>query len=87
MTVGPWQPTQVVTPAWPIAEPENFAPSTTGVAAMLEPAPTWQPSQPALVGRWFGGVVTIEKFAPGIAKVGAVDGPWHWVQFALVLGA
>jgi hypothetical protein len=38
---GPWQDTQlVVMPVWLIREPENFAPLTTGVAAMLEPAPT-----------------------------------------------
>jgi hypothetical protein len=38
--VGPWQPTQVVRPAWFIAEFVNFAPFGTGVAATLEPAPT-----------------------------------------------
>jgi hypothetical protein len=50
VTVGPWQPTQVARPAWLIAEFVNFAPSTTGVAAMLEPAPTWHDSQEAVVG-------------------------------------
>ena len=49
--VGPWQATQLlVMPAWLIREPENFAPLGTGVAAMLDPAPTWQLSQAALVG-------------------------------------
>jgi hypothetical protein len=50
VTVGPWQPTQVVRPAWLIAEFVNFAPSSTGVAAMLDPAPTWQLSHAAVVG-------------------------------------
>jgi hypothetical protein len=85
--VGPWQPTQVVSPAWLIAEPENLAPLTTGVDAMLEPAPTWQLSHAAVVGTWLAGVVTIEKFAAGIAKVGAVVDPWHCVQLLDVLGA
>ena len=48
--VGPWQPTQVVSPVWLIAEFVNFAPFSTGVAAMLEPAPTWQLSHAAVVG-------------------------------------
>src|SRR3974377_2158411 len=87
VVVGPWQPTQGGSPGWLIAEPANLAPLTTGVAAMLEPAPTWQLSQAALVGTWLAGVVTIEKLAAGIAKVGAVVGPWHCVQLALVLGA
>ena len=48
---GPWQAAQLlVMPVWLISEPANFAPSPTGVTAMLEPAPTWQLSQPALVG-------------------------------------
>jgi hypothetical protein len=85
--VGPWQLTQVVSPAWLIAEFVNLAPFGTGVAAMLEPAPTWQTSHEALLGTWLAGVVTIEKLAAGIAKVGAVVGPWHCVQLLDVLGA
>jgi hypothetical protein len=50
VTVGPWQPTQVVRPAWLIAELVNLAPSITGVVATLEPAPTWQLSHAADVG-------------------------------------
>jgi hypothetical protein len=76
-----------VSPAWLIAEPANFAPSVTGVAAMLEPVPTWQLSQAAEVGTWPLGIVTIWKFAAGIAKPGATEGPWHCAQLALVLGA
>ena len=39
--VDPWQAAQLlVMPAWLISEPLNFAPLPTGVAAMLEPAPT-----------------------------------------------
>ena len=39
--LGPWHATQLlVMPAWLIREPLNLAPLTTGVAAMLEPAPT-----------------------------------------------
>src|SRR5882762_8270223 len=50
--LGPWQATQLlVMPLWFISEPANFAPSTTGVTAMLEPAPTWHTSQEPLVGR------------------------------------
>ena len=38
---GPWQAAQLlVMPAWLIFEPLNLAPLPTGVAAMLEPAPT-----------------------------------------------
>jgi hypothetical protein len=86
VTVGPWQVTQPVRPAWFIAEFANFAPLTTGVAAMLEPAPTWQVSQEAVVGTWFDGSPTIEKFAAGIANEAAAL-PWHWSQLAVVLGA
>jgi hypothetical protein len=50
VTVGPWHSAQVVRPAWLIAEFVNFAPLSTGVAAMLEPAPTWQDSHAAVVG-------------------------------------
>lgn len=85
--VGPWQLTQVVIPAWLIAELANLAPFGTGVAATLEPAPTWQASHEAVVGTWFAGSVAIEKLADGIAKVGAVVGPWHCVQFVVVDGA
>ena len=38
--VDPWQLTQVVRPAWLIAEPLNLAPSSTGSVLMLELAPT-----------------------------------------------
>jgi hypothetical protein len=86
VTVGPWQPTQVVRPVWFIIEFVNFAPSFTGVAATLEPAPTWQLSHAAVVGMCVAGSPTIEKFAAGIAKVGAAL-PWHWSQPLLVLGA
>jgi hypothetical protein len=86
VTVGPWQPTQVVRPAWLIAEFVNLAPSITGVAAMLEPAPTWQDSQAAVVGMWVAGSPTIVKFAAGIAKLAAAL-PWHCAQLLLVLGA
>src|SRR4051812_50114166 len=62
---GPWQATQLlVMPAWLISEPENFAPLGTGVAAMLEPAPTWQGSQGAGLGVWVGG-------RPAVGDVGA----------------
>jgi hypothetical protein len=87
VTVGPWQVTQpVVMPAWLIAEFVNFAPFGTGVAAMLEPAPTWQVSQDAVVGRWPVGSPTIENPAAGIANEAAAL-PWHCVQFVVVLGA
>jgi hypothetical protein len=84
--VGPWHPTQVVSPLWLIAEFVNFAPFGTGVAAMLEPAPTWQDSHAAVVGMWVAGIPTIEKLAAGIAKLGAAL-PWHCAQLLLVLGA
>ena len=51
-----WQLTQLlVMPAWLNLEPENFAPLTTGVAAMLEPVPTGHDSHAALVGAWLLG--------------------------------
>ena len=58
-------------PVWLINEPLNFAPLPTGVAAMLEPAPTWQVSQAPVVGIWFPGKPTMLKFAAGIAKLAA----------------
>ena len=88
LTVGPWHVEQLdVMPAWLIAEFLNVAPFGTGVAAMLEFAPTWQLSQAAVVVTWFCGIVTIEKFAAGMAKPAATVGPWHCVQLAVVLGA
>jgi hypothetical protein len=85
--VGPWQATQLlVMPEWLIFEPVNRAPFGTGSVGTLEPAPTWQPSHDADVGTWFPGSPTIEKFAAGIAKLGAAL-PWHWAQFVVVLGA
>jgi len=65
--VGPWQATQVVIPAWFISEPLNFAPFGTGVAATLDPAPTWQTSQDWVVGMWFEGSPTTLKLMEGIA--------------------
>jgi len=85
--VGPWQLAQpVVMPEWLIVEPVNLAPFGTGVAAMLEPAPTWQLSHEAVVGMWLAGSPTIEKFAAGIANEAAAL-PWHCVQLLVVLGA
>ena len=82
-----WQATQLlVMPVWLMREPENFAPSTTGSAAMLEPEPTWQASHGALVGIWLVGRPTMLKLAAGIAKLGAAA-PWHCAQFVVVLGA
>jgi hypothetical protein len=86
LIVGPWHSTQVVSPAWLIAEFVNFAPFGTGVAATLEPAPTWQDSHAAVVGMCVAGSPTIEKLAAGIAKLDAAL-PWHWAQLLLVLGA
>ncbi len=69
-----WQATQLPEmPAWFISEPPKLAPSTTGAAAIDEPAPTWQVSHEALVGRWSPGRPTIEKFAAGMANDGAAD--------------
>ena len=88
VTVGPWQDVQFdVMPAWLIAEFVNFAPFGTGVAAMLEFAPTWQLSQAPPWTTCVPGSVTIEKFAAGMAKPAATVGPWHCVQLLLVLGA
>jgi hypothetical protein len=51
LIVGPWHATQLlVMPLWLMREPLNFAPLPTGVAAMLEPAPTWHTSHEALLG-------------------------------------
>jgi hypothetical protein len=85
--VGPWQAAQLfVMPAWLMREPLNLAPLPTGVAVMLEPAPTWQASHDALVGMWLLGSPTMLKFADGIAKLGAAA-PWHCAQLLVVLGA
>ena len=85
--VGPWQATQLlVMPVWLNLEPENFAPSTTGVAAMLEPVPTWHDSQAPPDGTWLVGCPTIVKFAAGIANEAAAA-PWHCAQLLVVLSA
>ena len=58
--VGPWQAAQLlVMPAWLMREPENFAPLGTGSVGTLEPVPTWQTSQEALVGMWLEGRPTM----------------------------
>ena len=83
----PWQLAQpLVMPEWLIAEFLNVAPFGTGVAAMLEPAPTWQASHEAVVGRCALGKPTIENPAAGIANDAAAL-PWHCVQLLVVLGA
>ena len=75
--LGPWQDSQLlVMPVWLMREPLNLAPLVTGRLAMLEPAPTWQLSQAALVGMWSPGKPTMLKFASGIAKLAAAL-PWH----------
>jgi hypothetical protein len=87
-TLGPWQAAQLpLMPPWLNSELVKRAPSTTGVAAMLLPAPTWHCSQGALVGRWLAGGATIEKPAAGIANWAAAAALWHCAQLALVLGA
>src|SRR5664279_5635621 len=85
LIAGPWQATQLpVMPAWLIFEPLNLAPLPTGVAAMLEPAPTWHVSHDAVVGRWLPGKPTMLKPAAGIAKLAAAA-PWHCAQLLVVL--
>jgi len=87
LIVGPWHATQLlVMPLWLISEPENLAELPTGRLAMLEPVPTWQVSQDAVVGRWLDGSPTMLKLAAGIAKLAAAL-PWHWAQLLVVLGA
>ena len=70
-----------------MSEPLNLAPFPTGVAAMLEPAPTWQLSHAALVGRWLLGNPTIVKLAAGMAMLAAALAEWHCAQLLVVLGA
>ena len=85
--LGKWQATQLLLmPWWLNMEPLNLAPSSTGVAAIDEPEPTWQTSQEALVGMWVGGIPTTVKPVAGIAN-DAAAAPWHCAQFAVVLGA
>jgi hypothetical protein len=74
-------------PLWLMREPLNLAPLPTGVAAMLEPAPTWQLSHAVVIGMWLPGGPTIAKLAVGIAKPATTLAPWHCAQFVLVLGA
>jgi uncharacterized membrane protein YuzA (DUF378 family) len=84
---GPWHDAHaLVIPAWLMREPENLAPLPTGVAAMLEPAPTWQLSHDALVGMWLPGRPTMLKPTAGIAKLVAAA-PWHCAQLLVVLCA
>jgi hypothetical protein len=85
--LGTWQATQLlVMPVWLMSEPLNLAPLTTGKVVMLEPAPTWQDSHDTVVGMWLAGKPTIEKFAAGMARLGAAA-PWHCAQLFVVLGA
>jgi hypothetical protein len=85
--LGPWQATQLlVMPAWLIKEPLNLAPLGTGVAAILEPDPTWQLSHAAVVGICLLGKPTMAKLAAAMSKVRTVA-PWHCVQLAVVLCA
>src|SRR6266850_5583057 len=84
---GPWHDTQLLAmPEWLISEPVNFAPLPTGVAAMLEPGPTWQTSHDAAVGMCLAGRPTMLNPIDGIAKLAAAL-PWHCAQLAVVLGA
>ena len=86
--LGPWHCAQLlVMPLWLIKELLNLAPFPTGVAAMLEPVPTWQDSQAAVVGRWLAGGPTMAKLAAGIAKPATTLAAWHWAQLVVVLGA
>ena len=87
LILEPWQAAQLlVMPEWLMSEPLNFAPLSTGVEAMLEPAPTWQSSHDAVVGTWLPGKPTMEKLAEGMAKLAAAL-PWHCAQLVVVLGA
>ena len=73
---GKWQAAQLlVMPAWLMREPENFAPSTTGSAVMLEPAPTWQASHDTVVGMWLEGRPTTLKPRAGtlVGFTGGLD--------------
>jgi hypothetical protein len=86
--LGPWQAAQlVVMPLWLMREPLNLAPLPTGVAVMLEPAPTWQLSHAVVIGMWLPGGPTITKFAAGIAKPATTLAAWHCAQLLVVLGA
>ena len=85
---GPWHCAQLlVMPLWLIKQPLNLAPFPTGVAATLEPAPTWQDSQGAVVGTWLLGGPTMVKLAAGMAKPATTLAAWHCAQLAVVLGA
>jgi hypothetical protein len=84
---GPWHATQLLLmPECLISAPEKRAPLGTGSTGTLAPGPTWQVSHDAVVGMWVDGRPTMEKFAAGMAKLGAAA-PWHWAQFVVVLGA
>ena len=84
---GRWQATQLfVMPVWLMRELLNLAPLGTGSTGTLEPVPTWQRSQGALVGMWLLGRPTMKKLFAGMAKLAAAA-PWHCAQLAVVLGA
>jgi hypothetical protein len=85
---APWQLSQLfVIPVWLISELLNLAPLPTGRLATLEPEPTWQVSQAALLGMWLVGGPTITKLAAGIAKPDTTLAAWHCAQLFVVLGA
>ena len=71
-------------PLWLNSEFENFAPSGTGVLAMLEPAPTWQDSHPKVpMEMWPLGTVTIGFLMFALYRA-ALAVLWHWAQLVLV---
>ena len=87
LPAGWWQAAQLLLmPAWLMREPLKRAPSTTGVAVIEEPAPTWQTSQDAVVGMWFVGQAHDREVRRRDRK-DAAAAPWHCAQLLLVLGA
>jgi len=83
LTVGPWHVTQLLVMPWCVYLLfANVAPLGTGVAAMLEPEPTWQLSH-ALTpcsGTCLPGSPTIVMRAVLYAVV-----LWHCAQFVELL--
>ena len=87
-TSMPWQLEQLVfMPAWLNSEPEKRAPLGTGVAAMLEPVPTWQLSQPAVpISMWSpGGETILGTMLAMVLYVAALASLWQLAQPLLVL--
>jgi hypothetical protein len=87
VTLAPWQLAQLtVMLRWLNAEPLNLALAVvTGKAAMLEPVPTWHPTQSSPpIETCVAGVFSDTMIRLAVAYLAALALLWHCAQLALV---